>query len=429
MASISNIASTVTAHGKDYHLYFFSELLDRQVCETRRSFELGKLTDIVFHLTEPYPTAVGLYLDHGWGKPSEFIPWERVIRIEKDAIFVLPPENGEQYPPFVDQPKWILANEHLMGKTILDMDGRKIELVNDVHLLESKGHMIIVHVDISFNGFLRKWHLGWLHWTKDRLISWRYVQPLSLEDVAAKDKMALSVTRNQIQDLPSEDLADAIEELSGEQQQAVFSALDSEKAADTLLEAEPRAQRQIVANLKTERARAILSEMSVAQLADLFSVLPLDDRTELMGLLSKEQADRINSILSEHEAKAGTLMSTDYIAMTAATKVGEAMRQLRASGVNHEMISYLYIITPPENTLTGIVDLRELVMADENALLSDLMIAPVISADDTDVKDDIVQLFAKYHFRMIPVVDAKDRLLGVIHHNDIMKGLTTRVRV
>ena len=113
----------------------------------------------------------------------------------------------------------------------------------------------MVHVDISFNGFLRRWGLGWLHLVKDHFISWKYVQPLSLEDAVATDKVSLSITRRQIKELPSEDLADALEELSGEEQQALFSALDSEKAAETLIEAEPRAQRQIIANLRQERAR------------------------------------------------------------------------------------------------------------------------------------------------------------------------------
>ena len=186
----------------------------------------------------------------------------------------------------------MLLNEHLMGKTILDMDGRRTEVVNDVHLLESKGRMVIVHVDISFNGFLRKWGLGWFHSIKDRFISWRYVQPLSLEDAVASDTVSLSITRGQIKELPSEDLADALEELSGEEQTAVFSLLDSEKAAETLMEAEPRAQRQIIANLRQERARTILTEMSMAQLVDLFSVLPHDDKMELLALLPKDQAGR-----------------------------------------------------------------------------------------------------------------------------------------
>ena len=139
-----------------------------------------------------------------------------------------------------------MLDEHLMGKTILDMDGRRTEVVNDIQVLESRGRAVLVHVDISFNGFLRRWGLAWLHVAKDVLISWRYVQPLSLEDAAATDRVSLSVTREQIKELPSEDLADALEELSEKEQQAVFSVLDTEKAAETLVEAEPRAQRQII---------------------------------------------------------------------------------------------------------------------------------------------------------------------------------------
>jgi hypothetical protein len=187
-----------------------------------------------------------------------------VIKIKDDAIFIIPTESGAPYPPFVDQKGWLLLNDHLMGRTILDMDGRRTEVVNDIQLLYSKGRMIIVHVDTSFNGFLRKWGLGRLQWNKDQFISWRYVQPLSLEDAAGSDVVSLSIARKQIKDLPGEDLADALEELSGKEQQAFFSALDSEKAAEVLAEAEPRAQRQLIATVRREKARTILSEMSVA---------------------------------------------------------------------------------------------------------------------------------------------------------------------
>jgi magnesium transporter len=419
----------VAPNGKDYRVFFFSDILDRPVCETRRSFRIGKLTDLVFRMAEPYPEAVGIYIDHGWGHPSEFIPWNRAVKIEKGTTFVLAPEQGEQYPPFVDQPGWLLLNEHLMGKTILDMDGRRIEVVNDVHLIESQGRMLLIHVDISFNGFLRKWGFGWLHLVKDELISWRYVQPLSVEDAVSGNKVNLSVTRKQIRELPPEDLADALEELSGSQQQAVFSALDSEKAAETLLEAEPRAQRQIIAGLHDERARAILSEMSVGQLADLFSVLPLDARSELMALLPKDLAQRAADLLSGHEVRASTLMSKDFLQMTPQTTVTESLGKLRSSNIDHEVASYIYVIDPAEGTLLGVVDLRRLVIADDKAMLKDLMSSPVVTVDETTIKDDIAQLFAKYHYRMLPVVDSTDHILGVIYYNDIMKGLVTRAQI
>jgi CBS domain-containing protein len=412
--------------GKDFQFFYFSKLLGRPVCTGKINRRLGKLTDLVFRLSEPYPEAVGLYLEHGWGKPTEFIAWERVVKIDDDAIFVQPPPGGGPYPPFVDQPGWIMLNEHLMGKTILDMDGRRTEVVNDVHLLESKGRMIIAHVDISFNGFLRKWGLGRLHLVRDRFISWRYVQPLSLEDAVASDSVSLSITRAQIKELPSEDLADALEELSGKEQEAVFSVLDSEKAAETLMEAEPRAQRQIIANLRKERARTILREMSVPQLVDLFSVLPHEDKTDLVALLPADQARRIETILSEREATAGALMASGCVTMAKETPVGEALRHVRSSNLDHDMVSYIYVVGEPDKVLLGVVDLRELVLARDETTLGELMCAPVVAAETDDLREDLEELFAKYHYRMIPVVDRGDHLQGVIHYKDIMKGLVAR---
>jgi CBS domain-containing protein len=417
-----------SVHAQDYRFHYFSQLLNRPVCAGKIKNRIGRLTDLVFRLSEPYPEAVGVYLNHGWGKPTEFIPWDRVVKIDDDAVFVQPPE-GDCYPPFVDHPGWMLLDEHLMGKTILDMDGRRTEVVNDVHLLEAKGRMVVVHVDISFNGFLRKWGFGWFHTIKDRFISWKYVQPLSIEDAVASDTVSLSITRGEIKELPSEDLADALEELSGEEQTAVFSLLDSEKAAETLMEAEPRAQRQIIANLRQERARTILGEMSTAQLSDLLSVLPHDDKVELLGLLPRDQAARIEMILSDREATARALMSAGCVTMAKETTVGEALRVLRSSQFEHEMVAYIYVTAEPDRMLMGVVDLREMVLAPDGATLGELMTSPVVAAEADDLKDDLAELFAKYHYRMIPVVSEKDCLLGVIHYKDIMKGFLPRTKV
>jgi magnesium transporter len=341
-----------------FRFLYFSELMKRPVCAGKIQNRLGKLADLVFALKEPYPEAVGIYIEHGWGKPTEFVPWDRVQRIEDDAIFVLPPPQGDRYPPFTDQPGWILLDKHLMGRTILDMDGRRTEVVNDLHLLEAKGRMLLIHVDSSFNGFLRKWGLGRMSGIKEDLISWKYVQPLSVEDAVMTDKVSLSVTRKQLKELPSEDLADALEELTGNEQQALFSALDSEKAADTLMEAEPRAQRQLIANLRKERARQILDEMTVAQVANLFSVLPHDDATELMALLPPERAQRIRQIVAARDVKAGDLRSADFATCHTADRVGDVVGRVRLARLEPDHLSYLYVVDP-SNLLLGVVDLRD----------------------------------------------------------------------
>ncbi|HOW18584.1 MAG TPA: CBS domain-containing protein, partial [Phycisphaerae bacterium] len=340
---------------------------------------------------------------------------------------VAPPEGGGPYPPFVDQPGWILVNEHLMGRTIFDMDGRRIEPVNDVHLLASKGKMILVHVDTSFNGFLRKWGLGRLTWIKDQFINWRYVQPLSLEDARTSDAVSLSITRKQIHELPGEDLADALEELSGKEQEAFFSALDPETAAEALVEAEPRAQRQLIADLRRERAQKILSELSVPQLVDLLSVLPHDDFTKMMELLPEDRAYRVRVIISEREATAGDLKATDYVAATRESTVGQVLDQIRNGKYERHSISYVYVLGE-NRLLVGVVDLRELVLASNTATLGEIMTSPVVSAQRDDLREDLEEMFAKYHYRAIPVVDEHDSMLGVVYYKDIMKGLVTRAK-
>ncbi len=410
-----------------HRLLFFAELVKRPVCAGKITDRLGKLTDMVFALKEPYPEAVGIYLEHGWGKPTEFIPWERVLRVEDDALFVMPPPEGERYPPFRDQAGWIFLDKHLMGRTILDMDGRRTEVVNDAQLLEAKGRLLLTAVDTSFNGFLRRWGLARLRWIKDDFISWKYVQPLSVEDAVTTDKVSLSVTRRQLKELPSEDLADALEQLTGTEQEALFSALDSEKAAETLMEAEPRAQRQLIATLRKERAGQILSEMTVPQLATLFSVLPHDDTVELLELLPPESQRRVGAILAQQEAKARDLMHSDFLAFSPEERVDEVLHSIRTSGRDPEALSYLYVVGEGRS-LHGVVDLRELVLAPDHQTVGEIMTSPVVSAEADDTQEDVAQIFAKYHYRMLPVADPEDHILGIIRQSDILKGLAAQAK-
>jgi Mg/Co/Ni transporter MgtE len=341
-------------------------------------------------------------------------------------ILVLAPDHGETYPPFVDQPGWMLLNQHLMGKTILDTDGRRVEVVNDVHLLYSRRRMIIVHVDTSFNGFLRKWRLGSVRWIRDRLISWKYVQPFSVEDAVTTDSVSLSVKKEGALDLPGEDLADVLEMLSGKEQEAFFAALDSEKAAETLAHAEPRAKRQLIANLRKEKAQNILSELSIPQLADLFSVLPHEDSQKFLDLLPESEAKRIRSIISEKEITARELMSADCVIFPKEATVGEALDRIRTGGYDHDAVAYVFVVE--DKVLVGVIDLRDLVLAPDEMRLCDLMVTSVVVAEEETTRDDLEELFAKYHFRMIPVVDVQDRLIGVLHYNDIIQGLVTRAK-
>jgi magnesium transporter len=176
----------------------------------------------------------------------------------------------------------------------------------------------------------------------------------------------------------------------------------------------------LIEDLSKERAESILEELSIPQLADLFSDLPHDDATELMQLLPEEQAERLEQVLHEHEAEARKLMSSEYLAFAEEATIAEALRRIRSSAMDPETISYVYVVA--EDILTGVVDIRELILTPDDSKLGDIMSTSVVSAEEDKTRTDLEEIFGKYNFRMVPVVDKEDRLLGIIRYNDLIQS-------
>ena len=121
-------------------------------------------------------------------------------------------------------------------------------------------------------------------------------------------------------------------------------------------------------------------------------------------------------------------MTPDFLAVGRESRVGEVLGDIRRSSREPDSISYVYVVEGEERVLEGVVDLRDLVLAKDDALMGDIMISPVVSAEAEDLRDDLQELFVKYHYRLLPVVDHRDHLLGVVRYNEIMKGVVTKVK-
>ena len=165
------------------------------------------------------------------------------------------------------------------------------------------------------------------------------------------------------------------------------------------------------------------------KLASLFSVLPYDQVSRFINLLEKEQAERVRAILSERETTASKLASSEFLVMKKDVRVGDALNRVQHSGLEYHNISYLYIVDDDGHKLLGVVDLRELIISDQSEMLADIMTSPVVIAKQDDILEDLAELFAKYHYRMIPVADSVDNILGVILYNDVMINTTTGIKI
>jgi len=113
-------------------------------------------------------------------------------------------------------------------------------------------------------------------------------------------------------------------------------------------------------------------------------------------------------------------MDQEYLSIGPEANVAEAKRLIRGSGLDYHGISYVYV-QDASGLVLGVVDARAILLAPNTATMESLMTSPVVSAEVDDMREDLAAMFRKYHFHMLPVVDAGDRIQGVVRYSDIMK--------
>ncbi len=406
--------------------FFISELVNDRVLERRdgRLVELGKLLDLEIRLRGAYPEVVNLVVGRSFGRPPLEVPVQHVTAIDTRRTVVEIPR-GVKVREFVGGPSRILIKDMILDKKIIDTDDYEVEIVYDIHLLHAEGRLWVVHVDVSRVGMLRRLHLGWLArllWGPVKnidLLPWKFVQPLPTDIDRFHGNVKLTVSRENIADIHPADLADILEELSGEERMAVFNTLDTETAADTLEETEPRVQRELVASLRHERLAELLQTMTPAQISDLLEILPRIDAERLKKTLSPEIAAKVNDLMSAHEVKLSSLATGRYLALPGSATVRQALARFRSRSTRYDVIMYVYV-TGEGGLLEGVVDIRELIQTKSDDTLGNIMTGQVVTLSPADTLADAATEFSKYGFRALPVVDDGRKLLGVIRYKDLL---------
>ena len=206
---------------------------------------------------------------------------------------------------------------------------------------------------------------------------------------------------------------------------AVFSELDPEHASDTLEEVEPRVQRELISAMKREAAAKLINDMSPAQAADILAILPTAEADEILKLIDKDSAPMVQQIIEGHDENILLFATQQYVKTPQPTPAGEVLRDNREIARNMDVDMYVYV-TNEKDTLLGVVDLRELIAAEPEQPVAEIMIDNIISLDPDDTLQDAVDMFGRYGFRAIPITDNEERLLGIVSFDDI-KGITPRL--
>jgi Mg/Co/Ni transporter MgtE len=310
------------------------------------------------------------------------------------------------------------------------MDDHEVEVVYDISLDFQAGKLLVSEVDFSKRRMLRRLGLKKLaNWISEQseasTVSWLYVQPLPEYIGAFKGHVKLSVLKENISDIHPADLADILEELEGDQRLAVFKELETEHASDTLEEVEPRVQRELIRSIEKSRAVQLIDAMSPAQAADILAALPASEADELLALMDKDGAIKVQKIIDQHDENILLFATQQFMKMPRSTSVEEVLSNFRVIARDMDVIMYVYVVDA-QGILEGIVDFRELIAAESDQNLGEIMTDKIIALNPDDTLRDATAMFTRYSFRAIPITDDANMLLGVVSFGDI-RGIKPRL--
>jgi CBS domain-containing protein len=321
----------------------------------------------------------------------------------------------------------VLLRDHILDKKVLDMEDREVEMVYDIKLVLKNQRLYATDVDTSRYGLLRRIGLAWLanfiyslaEKVKDQTISWTYLQPLPTQIGSFRGDVKLNILRERLEGLHPVDLADILEDLDPDQRRVIFDGLSQEHASDTLEEIEPMVQRELISTLPPDKVVLLIDLMTPGQAADLLAVLPSPESTEILGSLKPENAKKIRAIIGKQEEKVLNFTTTKFLKFPPDMTVGEAQNGYDRAAKGLDVIMYLYI-TDSADRLLGVIDIKELLLAPDNLPLRDVMVDTVIGLRPESTLKEASDIFARYDFRAIPVVDNQERILGVVPYRDVM---------
>ena len=166
-------------------------------------------------------------------------------------------------------------------------------------------------------------------------------------------------------------------------------------------------------------AAKMLSYMYTDDVVDVLNELDQDDRNSFLELMDEETKEEITELLGYEKYTAGSIMTTEYVSIQENSTVRSAMNVLRQEAPDAETIYYVFVVDE-SHRLTGVLSLRDLIVADEDAFIRDIMSDRVVYAKVTDDQEKIAQIFKDYNFLAFPVVDDNLVLQGIITVDDII---------
>ena len=213
------------------------------------------------------------------------------------------------------------------------------------------------------------------------------------------------------------DIAAVFEELQDEKMPILFRLLPKELAAETFVEMDDETQEFLIHGFSDSELKEVVDELFVDDAVDLIEEMPANVVKRILRSADKDTRKQINELLKYPEDSAGSIMTTEFISLRPDMTAEMAIKRIRRTGVDKETI-YTCYVNDENNKLIGITTVKDLLLANDDDIVRDLMEENVISVHTLDDQEKVAQMFSNYDFLALPVVDNEHRTVGIVTIDD-----------
>ena len=213
------------------------------------------------------------------------------------------------------------------------------------------------------------------------------------------------------------DIAAVFEELQDEKMPILFRLLPKELAAETFVEMDDETQEFLIHGFSDSELKEVVDELFVDDAVDLIEEMPANVVKRILRSADKDMRKQINELLKYPEDSAGSIMTTEFISLRPDMTAEMAIKRIRRTGVDKETI-YTCYVNDENNKLIGITTVKDLLLANDDDVVRDLMEENVISVHTLDDQEKVAQMFSNYDFLALPVVDNEHRTVGIVTIDD-----------
>lgn len=225
-----------------------------------------------------------------------------------------------------------------------------------------------------------------------------------------------------LKELNPTDLAAIFDEVPKEDVALIFRILPKELAAETFVEMSADGKEVLIRSMNDRELKAVMEELFLDDTVDLIEEMPANVVKRIIAQSDAETRQYINEILKYPHDSAGSIMTIEFVSLPENITVADAFDRIRKTGVDKETIYTMYV-TDEKKKLLGIVSAKDLLLASPSAKIGDIMEDNPIYVETSTDKEEVSRMIAKYGFLAMPVVDAEQRIVGIVTVDDAMQVL------